>query len=208
LFTHDARHHGFAARFVFLEQAGVNASTSVGVATVLEDGFDLVFQVLPFCCSLGFWPALPFVVTAFADLEHSQQDLEVEFFAVLVNEFESHLLSLAKKRPSPSARTARQRSRPVRCRCGIKKVLSCEQEGAAVRVKNGLGFVLLVVEFSGHVSLHCGAELFVHKILPTSGVTLTARGDQLEIVRSQREEIGELLRCGIGQEINVLFTVA
>ena len=32
---------------------------------------------------------------------------------------------------------------------------------------DGLGFVLLVVKFSGHVSLHCGAELFVHKILPT-----------------------------------------
>jgi hypothetical protein len=33
---------------------------------------------------------------------------------------------------------------------------------------DGLGFVLLIVKFSGHVSLHCGAELFVHKILPTS----------------------------------------
>jgi hypothetical protein len=40
--------------------------------------------------------------------------------------------------------------------------------GAAVRVKNGFEFVLLIVKFSGHVSLHCGAELFVHKILPTS----------------------------------------
>ena len=34
-----------------------------------------------------------------------------------------------------------------------------------------MGFVLLVVKFSGHVSLHCGAELFVHKILPTSYIT-------------------------------------
>jgi hypothetical protein len=33
---------------------------------------------------------------------------------------------------------------------------------------DGFEFVLLVVKFSGHVSLHCGAELFVHKILPTS----------------------------------------
>jgi hypothetical protein len=101
LFTHDAGHHGFAARFVFFEEAGVNSSSTIGVAAVLVDGFDFIFQVPPCLCSFGFWPSMPFVKPAFTDLEHSHHDLEVEFFAVLVNEFESHLLSLAKKRPSP-----------------------------------------------------------------------------------------------------------
>jgi hypothetical protein len=44
---------------------------------------------------------------------------------------------------------------------------------------DGLGFVLLIVKFSGHVSLHCGAELFVHKILP---ISLTA----LEVIECYR----------------------
>ena len=74
----------------------MNSGNTVGFSAVLEDGFDLKAQVFPFRGAFGFRSSLPFVVPTFADLEHSQHDLEVEFFAMLVNEFESHLLSLAK----------------------------------------------------------------------------------------------------------------
>ena len=97
LFTHDARHNWFAARFVFLKQAGVNSSSTVGVAAVLVNAFDLLAQVLPLFGPAGFFPFSPFVVPAFADLEHSEHDLEIEFLAVFADEFEFQRLSLAKK---------------------------------------------------------------------------------------------------------------
>jgi hypothetical protein len=47
------------------------------------------------------------------------------------------------------------------------KVFSGFVDALGLREVDGLGFVVLVVKCSGHVSLHCGAELVVHKILPT-----------------------------------------
>ena len=88
----------------------MNSGNTVGFTAVLENGFDLKAQDFPFIHSLGFRSSLPFVVPAFADLEHSEHDLEIEFFAMLVNEFESHLLSLAK-RPRPSGASRGQEER-------------------------------------------------------------------------------------------------
>ena len=79
----------------------MNSSNPISAAAVLEDIFDFLTQGLSLYGPGGFCPFSPFVESAFTHFEHAQHDLEVEFFAVLVNEFESHLLSLAKKRPSP-----------------------------------------------------------------------------------------------------------